>query len=112
MPLRKNKATQNLATGALDAQFNFADAVELVSVYIHFSEAITETVKVTFKSADGSNYDTLIDSKVLNNQQDYVFAAQGCVAFDEGDIIKVTCTNGNTTGIAYVSVKVRTRRQQ
>lgn len=107
MALRSKEASADLAGGDVDAQFDFVDACELVTVYIHFDVPVTEEVKISFKSAIGDAFDTLIDAKTLQNAQDYVYAASGEVAFNAGDKIRVQISNANLEGVAGITVKAR-----
>jgi len=100
------RAAQDLALGALSAEFDFDESCRLATVYMHASVSISEEVTVTMVSASGSTFDTVIDAKTLRSEQDYVYAAVGDVALNQGDKIKVAVTNANTTGKVYVTVKV------
>ncbi|RLC88223.1 MAG: hypothetical protein DRJ03_03500 [Chloroflexi bacterium] len=104
--LRK-KATADLTSAALAQTFEFQYDVELVAVLLHASEAITETVSVTFDSKDGANYDTLLDSTDLTAETDYVFRPTEPQVFQKGDKVSAACTNANTTGSVYLTVLVR-----
>lgn len=111
MVLRTLTISQNLASGALDHSFDFSNfnrAFKLVSVYFHASVDITEDFSVSYDSNDGSTYDTLIDQINLQSESDYVYAAQGEVAFNINDKVRVQCTNANTIGVVYVTCKVET----
>lgn len=107
MALRSKENSGDLADGAIDMEFDFVDACELVTVYIHFDQAVTEDVSISFKSAVGAAFDTLIDAKTLQGAQDYVYAASGEVAFNEGDKVRVQITNANEVGVAGITVKAR-----
>lgn len=109
MALRSKEASADLAGGDIDALFDFGSAVELVTVYVHFSTPVTEEIKISFKSLVGEAFDTLIDAKTLQNAQDYVYAAAGEVAFNEGDKVRVQITNANLEGIAGITVKARNK---
>lgn len=97
------KASQDLSEGALDETISYNKPFKLEQVLIVFSENITETITITLDSAGGSDYDTVLDSKDLNSQNNYVFHPDR--NFQAGDKIRIQCTNANVTGIAYVTVK-------
>lgn len=105
MRILSRRASQNLANSAMSAELNFGEACKLLTVYFHASVPITEEVTVTFKSDDGSEFDTAIDKQVLRSGQDYVFAAAGDIAINEFDSILVEVTNANGTGTMYVTAK-------
>jgi hypothetical protein len=109
MALRSKEVSGDLAQGDIDVLFDFGSACELVTVYIHFDTPVTEEVKISYKSAAGAAFDTLIDAKTLQGAQDYVYAAAGEVAFNEGDQVRVQITNANTVGVAGISVKARNK---
>lgn len=93
--------TQDLSSGAYSGDFGFRNDVELVSLRIHASTNITETVTITFDSLSGSNYDTELVSASLTAEDDYVFRPTGTCVFKEGDRIAIAVTNANTTGTIY-----------
>ena len=67
--------------------------------------AITETITITRDSVNGANYDVVLAVKALISQQDFVYRPSGEENFQDGDEIKIQCTNANTTGVVYVNVK-------
>jgi len=99
--------SQDLSSSAMSEEFDFNQSCELITVYIHASVNITETVTITFVSRDGSTYDTVIDVANMQAESDYVFSATGGLGLNEGDKVKVAVTNANTTGIVYVTVKTK-----
>lgn len=98
-------ASQNLASGALSYTTAFARKFKLEQVLIGFSQAVTETVTVTLDSVNGANYDRVLQSVALIAETDFVYRPQGEANFQAGDEIKVQCTNANTTGTAYLTIK-------
>ena len=107
MAIRSKEAQGDLADAEFDVAFDFVDAVELVTVYVQADVAITEDVEVWFDSAAGDAFDTLIDSRTLTTNKSYVFAANGEIALNEGDKIRVKVTNANEEGVVSVTVKAR-----
>lgn len=104
--LKKDKTTsQNLALAALSYTTDYGRRFKLESVSIHASVAITETITITLDSAHGANYDEVLAVVDLVGEQDYVFRPQGELNLQVGDEIKVQCTNANTTGTVYGTVK-------
>lgn len=106
MVLRSLTAEQDLTANPLDVSFEFSRAGRLASVYVKCSANTTETITVGYDSREGSDYDTCIVSETWESQQNYVYAASGEVAFNEGDKVRVQCTNANTTGTVRVTVKL------
>lgn len=104
--VRSLKTTHNLADDEFSHDFDFGYACKLTTVYLHSSLPITEDVEVWFISADGENYHTLIDSSEMVSDSDYVFSANGDIAINEGDKIRVKCTNANGVGFLGVTCKV------
>lgn len=80
---------------------------KLSELTIHFSGAITETVTVTRVSGVSSNYNSVLAKRSMVAEQDFVFRPQGKCDFQSGDEVKVECTNANTMGIGYVTIKRR-----
>lgn len=98
--------SQALASGALSTTKTYSYDTRVRQVMVHASTAISETITVTFDSADGSNYDTLLASTTLSSATDYVFRPAGILILRKGDGIKVTCTNNGGTGTVYGTVQV------
>jgi len=109
MPVFTGKAEQDLSVAALQEDFDFPVSCKLVTVYLRASVPITEDVTVSFISKDGSSYDTQIDTDRLTAEQDYVYQASGSIGINEGDKVRVECTNANTTGTVYTTVKTEAR---
>lgn len=78
---------------------------KLEEVVIHFSVAVTETITVTRDSVNGVAYDHVLAKRSLVAEQDFIFRPQGECNFQAGDEVKVTCTNANVTGTAYLTIK-------
>ena len=104
--LRNLTHEQDLTTDELYVEFEFSRAGRLATIYVKSDVAITETVTVGYASGLDSSYDTCIISETLEGQQNYVYAADGEVAFNEGDKVKVHVTNANTTGTVKVTAKL------
>lgn len=105
MVIRDLQGSQDLSLGEMSQDFEFNAAVKLVTVYIKSSLPITEEVTISFISSSGNNYNTVIDSKVMQLESSYVFAAAGDIALTEGDKIRVEVTNANLSGVVYATVK-------
>ena len=99
--------SQNLATGALSYTTSIGRKFRLQEVAIHFSVAVTETVTVTRDSITGANYDPPLSKRSMVAEQDFLFRPQGECDFQDGDEVKVQCTQANLTGTAYVTIKTR-----
>ena len=97
--------SQDLSAGPLSFVTSIGRNFKLESVSIHFSVAVTETIEVTRDSGRGANYDTVLSNRSLVSNQDYIFRPQGEENEFAGDEIKITITNANATGIAYVEIK-------
>ena len=105
--LRKDLTTsQNLTLGALAYTTAIGRRFKLESVSIHFSVAVSESITITRDSLNGSTYDTVLSTKTLVAQQDFVYRPSGEENFQAGDEVKIDITNANTTGIAYVTIKM------
>ena len=98
-------ATQALASGALNATFSFTKRYKLDEVLINFSQSVYETVTTTLISANGSNYNQVLDTQTLGGEKTYIFRPLGEANFNAGDTINVQCTNANGIGIAYAILK-------
>ncbi len=98
-------ASQNLASGALSFTATYGKRYKLDEVIYHFSQAITETITITLISNNGSNYNTILQSVMLVSETDFIFRPQGEANYQAGDKIKVECTNVNSVGVAYVTIK-------
>lgn len=98
-------SSQNLALGPLSYTTTYARKFKLEQIIIHFSQAVTETVTVTLISANGANYNTVLQSVVLAGETDFVYRPQGEANYQAGDEIKVQCTNANLIATAYLTIK-------
>jgi len=97
---------QDLSSGDLSFTTSIGKDFRLLSVEVHASVAISETIKVVRDSGAGANYDTELASKAMSSEQDYVFRPSDNCVFLRGDEVKVTCTNSGGTGIVYVAIYV------
>jgi hypothetical protein len=97
--------SQNLASAALSYTTDYGRRGRLEQITIKATVAITEIITVTLDSAKGSAYDVVLDSRELSGEQSYVFRPQGDLHLQEGDEIKIQCTNANGTGTVSGVIK-------
>ncbi len=97
--------SQDLSAGALSFVTSFGRRFKVENIIIKASVNITETITITLDSVNGSGYDTILESRDLVGEADFVWRPQGELRLQEGDEIKVQCTNANTTGTVRGSVK-------
>ncbi len=97
--------TQDLTAGAVSHVTTETRKWKLEEVTIHFNASITETVTITRDSNIGANYDTVLATRDLVGETDFVFRPQGECNFLDGDNLRVQCTNSNTTGSAFGEIK-------
>ena len=100
-------ASQDLTSGALSFTTSWTKPVRIQEIILHASVAITEDVTITRDSVNGANYDAIIRKRSLSSEQDFVFRPDGELDLQGGDNLKVQCTNANTTGIVYLTIKAR-----
>ena len=98
-------SSQDLSLAPLSFTATFGKRYKLDEILLHFSQAVTETVTITFLSKNGTNYNTVLQLVTLSAQTDLVFRPQGEANYQSADKIQVQCTNVNGVGIAYVTVK-------
>lgn len=98
-------ASQDLSQAPLSYTATYGKRFKLDEILINFSQAITETVTITYVSPKGTNYDVVLNTVPLVAQASMVWRPQGEANFQSGDKIKVECTNSNSIGVAYVTVK-------
>lgn len=104
--LKLDKTTsQDLSSASLNYTTSYGRKFRLDQIIIHFSVAVSESITITLDAKAGANYDTVLQSAVLVAEQNFVYRPQGKMDFQEGDEIKVQCTNANLTGICYVTIK-------
>ncbi len=106
MIIRSLYGSADLSQAEFDQAFHFDQACKLVTVFIHCDQEITEDITISLDSEMGADYDTVIKARTLSGESDYVFAAQGDIALNEGDRIRVQVSNANLLGEVFVSVKV------
>ncbi len=95
----------SLGDGALSHEFSFNTPVKLLTVYFKFAAPVSESLTITFISGDGVEYNTEIESRVLEGQTDFIYAAVGTMGLNEIDKIKVEVTASAATCSVGVSVK-------
>lgn len=98
-------ASQDLSSGSLSFTTSFGRRFKLEQVLVKFSQAVTETITITLDSKNGTTYDTVLRARSLSSETNFDFTPEGQKNFQEGDEIKITITNANLVGIAYVTVK-------
>ena len=104
--LKKDKTfTQALPSAALSYTTDYGRATKIEEIIIKASVNITETITITLDSAQGANYDTVLVTKSLVAQKNFVFRPQGEMNLQAGDEIKIECTAANLTGTVYGHVK-------
>jgi len=99
------KTSQNLNSAALLYTTTYSKGFTDLEVFIKFSVAVTETITITLDSKGGETYDTVLRTKSLYTENNFVFKTD--MHFFAGDNIKIQCTKANSTGIAYVTVKAK-----
>lgn len=99
--------SQDLSTAALSHTLTFTKPSKLQKIVFHASVAITETITITLDSVEGAAYDAVLRKVTLVGKQDYVYTPDGENDYQTGDIIKVECTNANTTGTISGTIKTR-----
>ena len=97
--------SQDLSTAALSHTTSIGRAFRLDKVHLRASQNITETVTVTGISKDGTAYNSVLRSRTLSAQRDFVFRPDGEDTYRAGDEIKVECTNSNGTGTVSGAVE-------
>ena len=97
--------SQNLALGALSYTTSIGRQFKLEEILLRASVAISETITISRDSNNGSNYDTVLASRVMVSETDFVFRPQGECNFVSGDELKIQCTNANLTATVYVEVR-------
>ena len=98
--------SQDLTSAALSYTTSINRHFKVEEVILHASVAITETFTITRDSGNGANYDHVLFKRVMSSEQDVIFRPQGECNFFKGDELKIQCTNANTTGIVYITIKL------
>ena len=100
------RTSQDLSAAALSYTTALDRAFKLGEITIHADTNITETVTITRDAVGGANYDTVLATRSLIAESDFVFRPQGECNFFAGDNVKIACTNANVTGVVYAEVKL------
>lgn len=109
MSLLREELSQDLTSAAMDQSINYPYDVEIVQILVHASTNITETVTISFDSGTGSNYDTVLGTKSMSSEDDYVYRPLGQPIIPRADQLRIQITNANTTGTVYVTVLTEAR---
>lgn len=104
-PKLDKNTSQDLSAGPLSYTTSYGRRFKLEQIIIKFSVAVTETVTITFISADGANYSPPLSTVDLVSESSMIWRPQGEANFQAGDEVKVQCTNANLTGVAYLKIK-------
>jgi len=96
---------QDLSSDELSYYTTYARKFKLEGIYMKFSVPVTETITITLDAAAGVAYDTILRSRTLSAESNFVYAPEGGRNFQAGDRIRIQCTNANGVGIVYVTVK-------
>lgn len=108
--VQTNFASQNLATGALSQVLTIADEnVELLSVNIGFSAAVSQVISVTHKSVnDLTKYIFVVDTATTSSATTYRYKANPPDLLKRGDTITIACANSGTpASTAYSMILYR-----
>lgn len=109
MRVISRKAEQNLTTGALSVDFDFDNPGRLLTIYMAVSSAIIEDITISHVSAHGDEYNVIIAEHTFDGEETcYIYAAEGHIGFNEGDKLRVECSNANSQGVARVTAKMET----
>jgi hypothetical protein len=100
--------SQDLSSGALSYTTTFTRKFRINQIIFHASVAITETITITFISAKGSSYNSVLRVINLSSSQDarYIPDSNNEI-YQDGDAIKIECTNAHATGVIYASIKAQ-----
>lgn len=98
-------SSQNLSAGPLSYTTSYGRKFKLEQVMVHASQPITETITITQVSKHGSNYDVVLRKHDMASETDFLHRPEGECNFQNGDEIKVECTNANLVGIVYPLIK-------
>jgi len=98
-------SSQDLSAGALSYTTAIGRAFKLDQISIKASVNITEDITVTLDSKNGANYDVVLKAATLSAEQYFVWKPDFEANFQSGDEVKVQCTNANTTGTVYLTIK-------
>jgi hypothetical protein len=105
MSIFSRTAYHDLSDSEAEFSFSFPIAVKLLTVYLKSNVGITETITLSFVSQNGTSYNTTIDVKEMEGDSNYIYAAVGTLAINEGDSLNINVSNANATGSVYVTVK-------
>ena len=98
MTLVRKESSQALGTGALSYTTDFSEKTKIKQILLHAGSDITQTVTFTVDSKTGATYDVVIAAEDLVAEQDYAYTGSELI-LEDGDEIKVTCTNSGTPAI-------------
>jgi hypothetical protein len=97
--------SQDLSADSLSYTTTYGRKFKLEQIIFHVDVAISETITITLDSANGSDYDSVLQEVTLVAEKDFIFRPQGEANYHAGDEIKVECTNANLTGEIFVTFK-------
>lgn len=96
--------SQNLSLNPLSYTTDFNSITQILGITLRSSQPITETVAVTLNNQAGVEYNAVLTSVNLNDNQYYFYQPDGDLILRQGDEITVTCSNSNLQGQVYLTV--------
>lgn len=96
--IQEQKFSQNLASAPLSVSQDYVEDGTINAIYFSATVTIIETITITRVSRHGAQYNCLLKTVNLNNEQYYVYHPESNIVIKKGDSIKVQCTNANILG--------------
>jgi len=99
--------TQSLLAAPLDYTTSINRKFKLSSITFHFGAGVTEVITITKDSVQGADYDIVLKSISLSGGTSYIFRPESDEDFQEGDEVRIQCTN--VTAVTDVFCVIKTR---
>jgi hypothetical protein len=96
--------SQDLSLGALSYTTTMTQAFQLEEINFHFSADVTETITITLDSYQGANYDTVLRTIDVVEDNDAVYKPDPKSNYHAGDNIKINVSNANGVGVCYAEI--------
>ena len=104
----KLTTSQNLASGELSYTTAIGAKFKIKQVLVHASTGLaSKTITLTYDSATGANYDTILSALDFDGNQDLAFKTGQEIPvmdFMVGDELKIASSSATVVGIVYVTI--------
>jgi len=107
--LRKHIDSQALGTAAMSSSYTVpktgaGNFMRLKEAHFKFSSSSSNIITITRNSADGTTYDTVLDTTTLSSETSYVYKEDNGVALKYGDVIDFAVNKSGSATVYLTAI--------